>query len=362
MNLTHHFFVLKVRFDKQKMIILNNTLEPVIQLVEKLPLEQRALLYTYLASQKEIDESEINSIIKICESEGSHDCCPHCHSSKFIKFGGYKGRQRYQCKTCDRTFNELTGTAWHYIHDHSKFRKYFDCLASQLSLRAAAEEVGICLHTSFYWRHKILSAFEKADLKPLKGHSQADDTFVLVSYKGDKQQELKTERDSRKRGGKATKPGISSEQACIVAACDSEKNAVLKFVGTGRLTKDMVFNALGSHIRKQRVNQDIFVTDRHNAYNAFAESKNLNHQTVATSYGQYVNTEGFHIQGVNSLHSRFKKWMRQFNGVATKYLQNYLNYFRLWDKFKNIKERSIYFIRMSIQDKFAFKTTNEVYR
>jgi len=340
---------------------MTNALEPVIELIKKLPLEQRANLYQHLEALKETDELNMDSIVNICLSEGSHQSCPHCHSSQFIKHGTYKGRQRYQCKICDRTFNELTGTAWHYIHDHDKFRLYMDCMAKQLSLRETAKIVDICLHTSFYWRHKILNAFEKADLKPLKDEIQVDDTFVLVSYKGDPLQELKNQRASRKRGGKATKTGISSEQACIVAACDSNKNSVLQFVGTGRLTKDMVFNALHPVIRKQRVNQAVFVTDRHSSYQEFARKKRLNHQTVATSYGQYVNTQGFHIQAINSLHSRFKKWLIKFNGVSTKYLQNYLNFFRLWDKFKNIKERFIYFIRMSIQDKFAFKRIFDLY-
>ena len=334
---------------------MKNTLEPVIELIKKLSLEQRVSLYSHLETLKDHDEDRIDSIIKICKSEGCHKCCPHCHSSQFIKYGTYKDRQRYQCKICERTFNELTGTSWHYIHDHDKFRCYFDCMAKQLSLRETAKTVGISLPTSFYWRHKILNAFEKADLKPLKGEIQVDDTFLLVSYKGDPLQELKTQRISRNRGGSAKKTGISDEQACIVAACDTEKNSILKFVGTGRLTKSMVYNALHPVIRKQRVNKAIFVTDRHVSYQKFAKIKRLNHQTVATSYGQYVNTQGFHIQAVNSLHSRFKKWLIKFNGVATKYLQNYLNFFRLWDKFSNIKERFIYFIRMSISDKFAFK-------
>ena len=38
-----------------------------------------------------------------------------------------------------------------------------------------------------------------------------------------------------------------------------------------------------------------------------------------------------HIQNVNSYHSRLKKWMDSFNGVATKYFQNYLAWFRYLD-------------------------------
>jgi len=36
------------------------------------------------------------------------------------------------------------------------------------------------------------------------------------------------------------------------------------------------------------------------------------------------------------MHSRLKKWInRDLNGVATKYLQNYMNWFRFKEKFKN---------------------------
>lgn len=39
----------------------------------------------------------------------------------------------------------------------------------------------------------------------------------------------------------------------------------------------------------------------------------------------------YHIQNVNSYHSRLKRWINRFNGVATKYLQHYLAWFRYLD-------------------------------
>lgn len=39
----------------------------------------------------------------------------------------------------------------------------------------------------------------------------------------------------------------------------------------------------------------------------------------------------YHIQNVNSYHSCLNKWMDRFNGVATKYLQHYLAWFRYID-------------------------------
>ena len=46
----------------------------------------------------------------------------------------------------------------------------------------------------------------------------------------------------------------------------------------------------------------------------------------------------YHIQHVNSFHSRLKTWMVRFEGVATKYLSSYLNWFRWLELFKTEKE------------------------
>ena len=44
----------------------------------------------------------------------------------------------------------------------------------------------------------------------------------------------------------------------------------------------------------------------------------------------------FHIQNVNSAHSRLKSWINnKFLGVATKYLQKYLNWFSFIETFNN---------------------------
>ena len=35
----------------------------------------------------------------------------------------------------------------------------------------------------------------------------------------------------------------------------------------------------------------------------------------------------YHLSNVNNLHSKLKQFMSRFNGVATKYLDNYVNYY-----------------------------------
>jgi hypothetical protein len=41
----------------------------------------------------------------------------------------------------------------------------------------------------------------------------------------------------------------------------------------------------------------------------------------------------FHIQNVNAYDSRLKQWMGRFHGVATKYLENYLGWRRMLERY-----------------------------
>ena len=42
----------------------------------------------------------------------------------------------------------------------------------------------------------------------------------------------------------------------------------------------------------------------------------------------------YHVQHVNSIDNRYERWIKGFYGVATKYLENYLNCFVFLEKVK----------------------------
>lgn len=73
----------------------------------------------------------------------------------------------------------------------------------------------------------------------------------------------------------------------------------------------------------------ILVTDSHKSYIGFAKSHNLQHKRIAS--GKHKNGE-YHINNVNNYHKGLKDFVRHFNGISTKYLTNYLNWFS-WIKF-----------------------------
>ena len=42
----------------------------------------------------------------------------------------------------------------------------------------------------------------------------------------------------------------------------------------------------------------------------------------------------YHVQNVNAYDSRLKDWIRRFHGVATRYLDSYLGWFRVIDRMR----------------------------
>ena len=50
--------------------------------------------------------------------------CPHCGSHHVLSNGNYKGRKRYLCKECGKSYNDLTKTPFSGIHDLNKILEY----------------------------------------------------------------------------------------------------------------------------------------------------------------------------------------------------------------------------------------------
>jgi len=133
--------------------------------------------------------------------------CPHCLASKVIMHGTFKGRQRYHCRACGRTFSDFTKSPIARSRYPEKWVPFAECMLKNMCLKNTAKELGITKTTAFYWRHKILKALQKLDLDPFEGITEADETFFLFSEKGKKNI---TGRDPRHRGGVASKRGLST--------------------------------------------------------------------------------------------------------------------------------------------------------
>ena len=82
-----------------------------------------------------------------------------------------------------------------------------------MSLRRAAERSGVCLETSFRWRHRFLRPVRDVRPESVTGIVEADETMILKSAKGSKKL---VGRAPRKRGGKPKKTGTSPDDYDIL--------------------------------------------------------------------------------------------------------------------------------------------------
>jgi hypothetical protein len=201
-------------------------------------------------------------------------------------------------------------------------------MVSGKPLRFIAGKLGIHLSTAFYWRHKVLSAIRAKGFDALAGIVESDETYLLHSHKGHRNLKKMFGRKSRKRGGKATKRGISNEQVCVLVAQDRQGHVLSQVAGLGRIASSSIDAILGSYASAITS----LCTDAEAQYRKFAREAGVEHQELNAKAGLRVKRGIFHIQNVNGHHSRLKGWMRRFNGVATRWLDNYLAWFRFVDR------------------------------
>ena len=248
--------------------------------------------------------------------------CPHCGSPRMVRNGHAHGLQRYKCRGCQRSFNALTGTPLTRLRQKGKWLAQAEVMREGLSIKQASARLQVAPSTAFRWRHRFLALPKTVRAQMLSGIAEADQTYFLHSMKGQRN----LGRKPRKRGGKAARRGLSKEQVPVLVARD-RAGATADFVLMAD-SKDQVVAALKPILTADA----ILCTDASGMLAAAAKEIGIAHRPVNVSAGQRVVAGVYHIQNVNAYDSRLKNWMRRFHGVATKYLDSYLGWFRSLDR------------------------------
>lgn len=272
--------------------------------------------------------------------------CPHCKGISIVSNGKQHGVRRYRCKGCGKNYSEATGTTIAWLKKKKKFKQYVNHMLAGHSIRKCAELTGVSNQTSFDWRHKILSSMSLAQAEQLRGICESDDMFFDYSEKGKK----KLGRSSRKRGGELHRRGISDEKVAVIISCDRQGSKDLHVATRGRIRKKDIARILENKIKPGSV----LCTDSHRSYTAFARSAKIQHKKIKANKGQYVKNKIYHVQHVNQTGQALRKWMGKFNGVSTKYLQNYLNWYAGLEKVKNDKKQLHSFAKLAFASPSAW--------
>lgn len=310
-----------------------SAIKDILDKIDKLSPADQERLKTILFSKTFTKSISIEEFVTK-ERFANGRVCPVCGATHVVRNGKRKdGTQKYICKDCGKSFVITTNSIVSGTRkDLNVWIKYVDCMLNGFSVRKAAEECGIHRNTAFAWRHKILDALQNmANDVILDGIVEADETFFTISYKGNhkKSKKFTMPREPHKRGNSTHVRGLSSEKVCVPCAVNRSGMSIAKVSNTGRVsTKDL------HEIYDGRIDPSAtLVTDKMNSYVRFSNANGIELVQLKTGKAK----KGiYNIQHINSYHSQLKCFMKSFNGVSTKYLNNYL----IWHNFVNYAKES----------------------
>ncbi|SUQ54433.1 hypothetical protein CNEONATNEC26_03491 [Clostridium neonatale] len=232
------------------------------------------------------------------------DECLYCKSKNYIKFGTYKGIQRYRCKECEKTFSKTTKSMWSYSKKQPEvWVKFVELMLQKKSLRACAKILKINIRTAFIWRHKIMRELTSDVMaEHLEGKVFIAKTIEKENFKGCRKITV-----------------LERKNIWIVAARDRRDSMIAMPVCMQFWNEDN-FNK----IIYSKITEDSYIVPDNDRY-MMNIAKNHNKGIVLNSKLE---------KSVRNFRRNLRNWIGIFRGVATKYLEGYLSYFVLFNLFK----------------------------
>jgi hypothetical protein len=176
-----------------------------------------------------------------------------------------------------------------------------------MPIKKIAKEIGISIQTSFDWRHKILSSLAQIAPEQLSSEVECDESELAISNKGSRN----LDRKPRKRGN------------------DFKRN-----MGKEEVTVVQIVTA----VERKLTNNTTLTTNKYLSFKAFAkDNPKLKHKVLLVKEHVDRNDKTINLQKVNNVHAELRKFLQPFNGVSSKYLQNYLNKYVYADKLRGSK-------------------------
>ncbi len=282
----------------------------------------------------------------------SNDCpvCPHCGAAPMdgnvIRKGHTQnGSQRFYCKSCGRFFVPTAGTVFAYTHKPlDMWRKFIELTITGATLHTCQEECQIAYQTAFTWRHKVLNAFKMAQENiTMTGWVEADEMLVPISYKGNHIRGKVGEKRVKKDGvdtrmprkalkrGSDNKSNSSKNKACVFCMVENSNQA---FYGAVPCTGFMNVDALNATVGK-RVDPSsaTMLVDQYRITRNYLNDNNYANIVLAANttdnrdnHKAEIQGENrdIHLQHVNAMHAHLRKFLKDYYGVSSKYLANYV--------------------------------------
>ena len=244
--------------------------------------------------------------------------CPNCNSKNYIKFGNYKGIQRYKCKECKKTFSKTTKALWSYSKkEPEKWVKFMELFLQKSTLRECAKILEINIRTAFIWRHKIMETMiPEVTADKLEGKVFITKAMQKENFKGCRN--IKTSE---------------RENIWIVGARDRRDSMIVVPICTRCWNKRSFYKLIYSKIEKNS-----YIVSDHDQYMI----------NVAKKHNKGIVLNAYKKECMKNFRGNLKRWIGGFKGVATKYLKRYLSYFTIFNVYRKFNSLEFTYILAQI--------------
>ena len=223
---------------------------------------------------------------------------------------------------------------------------FAECMADMLTLRESARRCNVSLYSAWFMRMRVCEVMSYRLAPARAGVFQIDDTHFVESFSGNHKRSAwfdmprkahRNGKDGRKKGGSRTKNRID-----ISCGINEFGDCFCELVSEGiasRAEAQLVVSEKIPEGSKVILDGDLSYAS---ALKGVYESgfKDVVHTTINPKDPSTGN-----INMVNALHSRLKKFIGSFNGVSTRRMQRYLDWFCWREQFRksDVDKRSLLF-------------------
>ena len=228
--------------------------------------------------------------------------CPRCDSGKISRI---VKRAQFDCDSCRYQFSVKAGTIFH--DSHLPLRKWFAAVYMMsespkgVSANQLKRVLKVAYKTSWYLCHRIRAALKDADIEPLEGTVEVDETFIGGRVKG---------------MGRAYK----GNKTMVLGAL--ERGGGIRLIVEKRRDR----KTLHRFVEEHAPDAEKVYTDDFEAYKGI-EDEDTKHETVNHSTEEYVRGD-VHTNSVEGAFSLFKRSIvGAYHQVSAKHLPAYLDEF-----------------------------------
>ena len=254
--------------------------------------------------------------------------CPRCGSREVICWCNYREYKRYMCKGCRRTFNDRTGTLFHY--SRMSLRAWFFLILQFVVLHSSVNTLAKLYDVSY---ETCFSAFKRTQLRilnrgdeegRLEGVVEMDEAYQTVGLKGRNNSDLIKElgRRPRRRGLKHRGRGTYDQDKPPIF-CLVQRGGGRHILAARNVKKDTVHRILEEHVEEG----SMIYHDEYGSYSGL-EELGYEHESVCHSRGEYARGQ-VHVNTCEGEFSVYRPWIRVHRGVAKYNLPLYIGLYQL---------------------------------